>query len=249
MGCSARPPTPGSVWSWTTAWCGAIASPRTATPSGSSGHQGVRTAWSRRSAAPPPGLASPTPGLARAGTTPRSCRAPCAPPAPASGRRRAAAGARIRVSAVVVDAKLGQPRQEANQVEPAAVVAGADLRGRDVVPAPGDPGLHPLQVELGRAETDVPDPYLDADGQGAFEQSRDRLAAERRLEGEGQSLGDCAFQQALAFLPRRAVRVGLAGAGVTGADQPRGLIRVEVLRAGLPEHSPGQATLAGAIGP
>src|SRR3989442_4227842 len=158
-------------------------------------------------------------------------------------------GAGIRLGAVVVDTKLGELRKEADQVETAAVVAGADVPCGNVVPAPCDPYPHPRDVQLRAFETDVPHAHGDSRGKRALEQCRDRGAAERRLERERLALGDGPLEQTTALMPCGAVRLGLAEATVAVADQPRGLVGVEVLRAGVEKGGAGEAARTGAVRP
>jgi transcriptional regulator of nitric oxide reductase len=72
------------------------------------------------------------------------------------------AGEWIGFMTVVGHTKFGHLRQEVNQVEPAAVVPGADRLLGNVMSAPPDSRAYTRDVKFGAAQPHIPDAYLDA---------------------------------------------------------------------------------------
>ena len=75
---------------------------------------------------------------------------------------RTATRFRISFFAVVVDQKLGQPRHEPDQVEPAAIVPVANLLFGDRVPSFLDSRSHPRDMKLNAAQPHVPDADVES---------------------------------------------------------------------------------------
>ena len=70
-----------------------------------------------------------------------------------------------------------------------------------------DPGVHACDMELRGGEAHVPDTDVDVGHYGGFEQSRDRLPPEGRLQCEPKSVGNGLLQETLPLIPCRAIRL------------------------------------------
>src|SRR4029077_11490053 len=75
---------------------------------------------------------------------------------------RRISGGGIRIRGVVVDAKLGQVRQQLHEVQPAVPPAPPDAGFRDVVTAGTHAVADTFDVQIRAGQSDVPDAYLEA---------------------------------------------------------------------------------------
>src|SRR5260221_714887 len=156
---------------------------------------------------------------------------------------------RVGLGAIVVEAQAGELRQEMNQVQPAVLVAPADVLLGNIVAARAHPRAHAREVQLGAGEPDEQQVDLRALFRGLREQLRERAPSERRLEGEIETLGDGSLEQPAALLPGGTVRLRLFHAGARGHQRPRGFVGVVVLPAELADRRAADAALARAVDP
>src|SRR5690606_2143965 len=95
-----------------------------------------------------------------------------------------------RLLRVVQDLNSGRNADEADEIAKPSGVPFVDSRIRNVVTSGSDPRLHPLDVQLGRCEPDVPDTHIEACLCRPVEFAADAAPAERGLEGEVLALID-----------------------------------------------------------
>ena len=106
---------------------------------------------------------------------------------------------------IVVDQKLGQARQESNQVEQTLTVSLLYLRLGNIVPALRNSGMDALCVEIGTTQAHVPHPNLDFLCERALEQSSNCFSSKRGLERVVEPFVDSPLQQPLTFIPGSAI--------------------------------------------
>src|SRR5262245_45612069 len=153
----------------------------------------------------------------------------------------------IGLGAVVVDAQARELRQQVNEVQPAVLVAPADVAFGNVVPAGAHPRAHARDVQLGTGEADVQEMHRRALFRALSEELRERISAQRGLEGEVEPLRDRALEQPAALVPGGGVGLGLLHARPRGHHPARGLVGVVVLAAELAYRSAAYAALARAV--
>lgn len=124
----------------------------------------------------------------------------------------------IGLFAVVVNEKLGQLRNEIDQMKATLGVALADSFLMNIVSTLFDPGAYPGNVEVNSIETHIPHAYLDSFRQRRLQQPSDRFAAESRFKGVGAPFANGAFKESLAFLPSGAIGFGLGNARISFED-------------------------------
>ena len=123
----------------------------------------------------------------------------------------------------------------------------ADFGRWNVVPPFRDSGAHTRDVKFSAAEAGIPYSDFDLIRQCLLQQRGNRVAAQSCLEGEVQSLGYGALQQAFAFPPGSAACICLGDARIGGENVHCGVIRIEIPNALAGEHGSGNAALTRAV--
>src|SRR5882672_12896451 len=134
-----------------------------------------------------------------------------------------------------------------DQVEPAVLVAPADVLFGNVVAAPTHAGPDARDMQFGTGESHVPDAQFEP-LRGRFgQQTRDRVRAERGLERVIEPFGEGPLQEPAALMPRGAVGLDLTQARI-GCHQRAGrLVRVVVFAAEAAQGRAADTALTGAV--
>src|SRR5712692_6880044 len=156
-------------------------------------------------------------------------------------------GRRIGVGAIVVKAQGCEMRKKRDEIEPAVVVAPADIRLRNVVAAHAHSRSHAFDMKLGTGKPRVPDINLDALRCGSCEQPRNRISPEGSLEGKIEAFHDSPFKKPHALAPGRAVGGGLSQGMVGGHQSASSFVGVVVVASEVTKGCAANAALARAV--
>src|SRR5436190_22791212 len=92
-------------------------------------------------------------------------------------RLRSPALMRIRFFAVVVDAEFSELGHQPNEIQPAGVVTRANSGFWDVVPAPGNARLNPVNMKLWMLKSRVPHAHFELLEKSHLQQRRHGFSA------------------------------------------------------------------------